>query len=117
MATKPQHVSEIYASQLEELCHGHPLWHPDGPSGADEIQIGDVGYIHNGQFIELFKARYETEDPQNAKNSKNGRIPSAHRALPKIACNNILTRTRYMEPDVYTTKSMKHKAVKPGIGG
>ena len=34
---KPQHISEVYASQLEDFCQGYPLWSPSGPEGADEM--------------------------------------------------------------------------------
>lgn len=113
---KPQHISEVYASQLEDFCQGYPLWSPSGPEGADEIGIGDVGYIREGQFVELFKGKYTKDDPLNARNCERGRIPSLHDPLPKNAYHNLLRTARDMEPNMYTTKSLRSNKVMPEAG-
>ena len=113
---KPQHISEVYASQLEDFCQGYPLWSPSGPEGADEIDIGDVGYIREGQFVELFKSKYAKDDSHNARNRELGRIPSLHDPLPKNAYQNLLRTARDMEPNMYTTKSLGSNEIKPAAG-
>ena len=47
--------TEVYRTQLAKYAHlGHALWRP-GPETSDgDIQIGDVGYFHEGSFIRLF---------------------------------------------------------------
>lgn len=44
---------EIYARQLFKLGRGYPLWEPE-PSSNGEINIGDVGYVHQGCFYRIF---------------------------------------------------------------
>ncbi|KAI0092685.1 WD40-repeat-containing domain protein [Irpex rosettiformis] len=116
MAAKPQHISEIYASQLEEFRQGYALWSPSGPEGADEIDIGDVGYILEGQFVEMFKGKYARDDSQNARNLRKHRIPLSHEPLPERAYSNLLRAARDMEPNMYSTKSMKHDTMQPQAG-
>lgn len=116
MATKSLHISEVYASQLEEFRQGHPLWCPSGPEGADEIDLGDIGYIWEGQFVELFKGKYARDHPANAKNRQYNRVPPSHERLPERAYIRPLRSTRDMEPDMYTTKSMKHQKIQPSAG-
>jgi hypothetical protein len=110
------HISELYASQLQELVFGYPLWFPEGYSDSDDIEIGDVGYINEGGFKELFKAKYAHDDPLNAKNLSQNRIPSTHQPLPENAYSNILKHKNYLDPDIYSSKSMKHNKLKPAVG-
>lgn len=49
------HASEIYLTQLRTLGEGDALWFPE-PHTTGEVQIGDVGYVHQGAFIRLFNA-------------------------------------------------------------
>ncbi|KAI0349454.1 hypothetical protein OH77DRAFT_1365948, partial [Trametes cingulata] len=59
---------DIYAEQLTHLGYGYPLWVPDPAPGTSPIEIGDVGWIKDGEFVPLFNAlRGENESqPMNA---------------------------------------------------
>ncbi|KAH9950735.1 hypothetical protein B0H21DRAFT_685940 [Amylocystis lapponica] len=57
---------EIYAEQLFQRGHGHPLWDPQ-PTKHGEVLIGDVGYMRNGRFYRLFNATRSAEDEINRR--------------------------------------------------
>lgn len=58
------HHSQIYSSTLSTaLQEGYPLWFPE-PHDTGEVQIGDVGYIHEGAFVRLFNVN--SADPSHA---------------------------------------------------
>ncbi|KAI0337165.1 WD40 repeat-like protein [Trametopsis cervina] len=113
MATS-RHISEIYAAELEELAQGYPLWYPDGHDGADDIDIGDVGYITEGAFVELFKSKYRYDEPENTKNLDN--IPPSHEPLPPKAYSKVLMKEDWMDPNLYASRSVKHKRIAPAAG-
>ncbi|KAI0323503.1 hypothetical protein GY45DRAFT_1349778 [Cubamyces sp. BRFM 1775] len=70
MSTPPW---DIYAQQLEPLGYGYPLWTPDPAPGAAQVDIGDVGFIKDGEFIALFNIfRGEGEE------QPRGRVPTGH---------------------------------------
>ena len=48
---------DIYAEQLFPLGYGHPLWSPGN------IRLGDVGYLAEGQFHNLFNTVKKPSDP------------------------------------------------------
>ncbi|GJE99313.1 WD40 repeat domain-containing protein [Phanerochaete sordida] len=50
---KPLTPDEVYASSLESLGLGYPLWCPE-PHISGEPQVADVGFLHEGKFIRLF---------------------------------------------------------------
>lgn len=54
MITRPDslHPSTIYDSELRCFHEGRAQWFPE-PHSTGEVQIGDVGYIKNGQFVRL----------------------------------------------------------------
>lgn len=45
----------IYAKELFPRRHGYALWHPEHTKSG-ELQIGDVGYLHDGAFYRMFSA-------------------------------------------------------------
>ena len=111
------HISEVYATQLEDQLHGYPLWFPEGPKDSGDIEIGDVGYIRDGQFIELFKAKYARDDGHNARNLQRNRIPVTHEPLPEMAYSEIVKNEHYIEGETMcTSKSLKHREMKPSAG-
>ncbi|KAI0337166.1 WD40 repeat-like protein [Trametopsis cervina] len=109
-----KHVSEIYAVEMEDLGQGHPLWYPDGHNNADDIDIGDVGYIRDGAFVELFKSKYDRDDPANMKNLDN--IPASHEPLPIKAYAKVITKEGWMHPKLYVSKSIKYEEMEPSAG-
>jgi hypothetical protein len=67
---------ETYANALITKGHGHPLWEPD-PGDDPDVELGDVGYIHDGRFIRLFNASAGSDDPRNYLG-----LPQGHSPLP-----------------------------------
>ena len=57
---------DIYAEQLWNLGYGHPLWSPEPCSQHGEVQLGDIGYLRDGEFCFLFNCMKEANDPVNA---------------------------------------------------
>lgn len=55
---------DIFAGQLGDLGYGHPLWVPDPAPGAAQVEIGDVGYIKDGEFLPLFNAFRKADKAQ-----------------------------------------------------
>ncbi|KAI1791420.1 WD40 repeat-like protein [Ganoderma leucocontextum] len=65
MAANTQHAWTVYANQLFPQGYGYPLWQPDpDPTAAREISIGDVGWMSNGGFFQLFNARMREQESQ-----------------------------------------------------
>ena len=65
----------IYAKQLFPMRHGYPLWHPEIERDRGlEVQIGDVGYLHEGVFIRIFNATLPREHPDHARFG----VPNGH---------------------------------------
>ena len=62
MSTTPW---DIYAEQLFPVGYGHPLWIPE--PNEREVQIGDVGWLKEGEFRALFNSMKRSDDPVNAK--------------------------------------------------
>ena len=55
---------DIYAAQMFHHGFGYPLWVPDPAPGAQEVDIGDVGWLRNGAFHPLFNAMKGSGDAQ-----------------------------------------------------
>ncbi|KAI0633109.1 hypothetical protein C8Q77DRAFT_1040359, partial [Trametes polyzona] len=55
---------DIYAEQLVHLGYGHPLWVPDPAPGKPPVEVGDVGWMNEGEFLPLFNAFREEHDAQ-----------------------------------------------------
>ena len=45
---------KIYEEELYSKGYGIPLWVPEPHNDGQEVQIGDVGYINDGQFVPMF---------------------------------------------------------------
>ena len=58
-------AAEVYAEQLNRLNYGYPLWHPEPPNDADEIHVGDVGFVRDGAFYRMFNALVPGDSPIN----------------------------------------------------
>ena len=65
----------IYAKQLLGMRQGYPLWHPEVERGQGlEIQVGDVGYLHEGTFIRFLNATLKADHPDH----KMFGVPDGH---------------------------------------
>ncbi|KAH9932555.1 uncharacterized protein B0H18DRAFT_986207 [Fomitopsis serialis] len=56
---------DVYAQELLPLGYGYPLWDPSPDPKAGEVEIGDVGFLENGQFMRLFNPTYSRDHPVN----------------------------------------------------
>ena len=56
---------DVYAQELLPLGYGYPLWDPSPDPHSGAIEIGDVGFIENGQFVRLFNPTLPREHPVN----------------------------------------------------
>ncbi|GJF00346.1 WD40 repeat domain-containing protein [Phanerochaete sordida] len=52
---------EVYATNLEVLGLGYPLWCPE-PHDSGELHLADVGFLHEGKFIRLFNLDLSSPD-------------------------------------------------------
>ena len=56
----------VYRDQLTALSHGLALWNPDPPKKIySNVEIGDVGYLHEGTFIRMFNVKLPWDHPSN----------------------------------------------------
>ena len=56
----------VYRDQLSALSHGVALWNPAPQRRIYErVSIGDVGYLHEGQFIRMFNVTLPSNHPSN----------------------------------------------------
>ena len=62
----------VYAEQLVNRGYGLPLWRPEPVTPTDEVEIGDVGYVSEGEFIRLFNTMKPAGDPLNANGVPSG---------------------------------------------
>ncbi|KAI1785149.1 hypothetical protein LXA43DRAFT_900376 [Ganoderma leucocontextum] len=54
----------IYADELLHHGHGYPLWMPDPDPSVMEVEIGDVGWLHEGGFYQMFNSMKAEGEPQ-----------------------------------------------------
>jgi len=55
-------------------AYGYPLWEPDPGNLYPPVEVGDVGYIHEGRFHRLFNVLL----PAEHKSHKNFGVPANH---------------------------------------
>ena len=84
---------DIYAQQ--QYCHklGYPLWVPDPAPEMDEIHIGDVGWLEEGEFLPLFHA---IDDPP--RKQPRGDVPTDHTPFEKEHIHLRGPRERITQP-------------------
>ncbi|TFK89205.1 WD40 repeat-like protein [Polyporus arcularius HHB13444] len=92
MSTTPW---DIYAEQLLPVGYGHPLWIPE--PNEREVEIGDVGWLNNGEFRALFNSMKPHDDPINLDkgvppdfkvfNPRNLSIHNTERIGQKMVCS------------------------------
>ena len=52
----PSAYWDIYAEELLHYRYGYPLLVPEPDRSVSEVEIGDVGYLHEGGFYQLFNS-------------------------------------------------------------
>ncbi|KAJ3554116.1 hypothetical protein NM688_g3274 [Phlebia brevispora] len=101
-------AAEIYAEQLNSLSLGHPLWFPD-PTAEGEVQIGDVGYIHDGRFRRLFNITRGRDHRWNFRG-----VPEGFEPLDAIGGMRLNDRN-FLSPGVLGSSSMRTTLVTPSV--
>ena len=63
----------IYADQLLYHGYGYPLWMPDFDPSVSEAEIGDVGWLQDGGFYQMFNSMKAKGEAQ-----LRGAVPSGY---------------------------------------
>ena len=89
----------IYASQLWKHGFGHPLWIPE--PNEREVEVGDVGWLSEGEFRPLFNSRKPGDDPMNL-----GKVPDNYTRFdpPHLS---VITGAPIMQEMIYSDSIRK----------
>ena len=89
MAQQSAHY-DIYRQELGRAYpgFGYALWVPSPGEQNTPVEVGDVGFIRQGQFHRLFNALL----PANHESHENYRVPEAHEPL-RLTVTNHINRT------------------------
>ena len=93
---------DVYAQQLIMLGHGYPLWKGTPSNCQPGVQIGDVGYLSEGEFIRLFNAMASADDPLNA-----GGVPSSYAPFVKGDKARIVRTPNFIMPNTLCSRSIR----------
>jgi hypothetical protein len=78
---------DIFREQLAikyPAC-GHALWEPTPGTGHGRVEVGDVGFIREGQFHRLFNALLPEDHPSHHEFG----VPQYHEVLIPSVSNHI----------------------------
>jgi len=69
VATYSMAHHDIFREQLtiKYPTHGHALWEPSPGKLYSPVEVGDVGYVREGQFHRLFNALLAADHPSHRK--------------------------------------------------
>ncbi|KAL7278405.1 hypothetical protein ACG7TL_007402 [Trametes sanguinea] len=100
----------IYAEQLEGLQYGFPLWVPDPAPQMKPVELGDVGWVREGEFIPVFNAFRAAEDSQPWEETPDGFVPLSTRGLAFIGPREKIGQT------LLCSNSIKQRAASTNLG-
>lgn len=104
------HTSEVYAGELKKtLKEGDALWFPE-PLAGGEVQIGDVGYMHEGAFIRLFNVVDPEKYPVPTATEPDI-LPEQFEPLNDRRAKRLDERPRALGPGPYKSKSVVTRTV------
>ncbi|KAI9060353.1 hypothetical protein FKP32DRAFT_1047338 [Trametes sanguinea] len=103
----------IYAEQLEGLEFGYPLWVPDPAPQMQPVELGDVGWVREGEFIPIFNAFRSAQDSQPWDATPHGFAPLSRRGLSFIGPREKISQT------LLCSNSIKQRegSTSLGVGG
>ncbi|KAI0673302.1 hypothetical protein C8Q78DRAFT_716000 [Trametes maxima] len=101
---------DIYAEQLTPLRYGYPLWVPDPSPGKPPVQLGDVGWIREGQFLPLFNVFRDADD-----NQPRGAVPSGFTPL-NLSDITVEGPREKISQKVVCSRSIRQNDVSGGVG-
>lgn len=114
----PVHASQIYATELANLKHGHPLWIPEGSDRFPDIVIGDVGYINSvGIFEYFFNVQEKYKDDPGRK--MKFFIPESECEYFNFGDKTSEPQTvvNYLRPGEHCSRTMKKIELEGSLGG
>lgn len=120
MSPSIRHASAVYADELAYLKEGHAIWIPEGPNDSAEVQLGDVGYINAyGAFIFLFSVDKRNENIAGRRMAKYPRLAEClyFNFEDTLSSDTIITYDKYMQPEVYKSRTVKTKQFGETAGG
>ncbi|RDX46028.1 YVTN repeat-like/Quino protein amine dehydrogenase [Lentinus brumalis] len=91
---------DIYAEELFPICYGHPLWIPE--PNQREVEIGDVGWIQDGEFCALFNAMKPQNDPVNVDKGVPLDFKIFSPIRPYMLTGNKITQNRVYSRSIHT---------------
>lgn len=90
---------DVYAKELLHCNLGRALWVPEPSPVNGPTQVGDVGYVEEGQFILLFNASLPPDDARQSRGVPTGferlEIPGTH------------TIGAYLQPQILHSTTMR----------
>jgi hypothetical protein len=104
---------DIFREQLaiKYPASGHALWEPSPRRGQDRVQVGDVGFIREGEFHRLFNALLSADHPTHDELG----VPQYHEPLVPSVSNHIsksvLSCNHYCSVDVTMETEPDHLAL------
>ncbi|KAH9003548.1 hypothetical protein EDB86DRAFT_2799022 [Lactarius hatsudake] len=104
---------DTYRDQLASLYHGHALWMPDPAGLYDRVQVGDVGYVKQGQFLRMFNALLPADDNAQVYGVPGGYVPLNMGPFNNIRALN-LSHGDYCSNTVTVDRGGRHRAAGPG---
>jgi hypothetical protein len=103
---------DIFRDQLatKYSANGHALWEPRPRKGHGRVEIGDVGFIREGQFHRLFNALLSADHPSHKKLG----VPEDHEhlipSMPDHINSSVLGRNNYYSFGVTMDTELDYRA-------
>ena len=96
---------QLYTEALLSGIRGRALWNPNpGVNGETNVSnpaiaIGDVGYLHMGQFQRLFNVHLSGDDPTQGRD-----LPGGFEPLPREELRSVKYE---LAPQVFRSKEVR----------
>jgi hypothetical protein len=94
---------DIYREEIaiKYRSHGHALWVPSPGGLYPAVEVGDVGFIREGQFHRLFNALLPEDHPSH----KDFGVPEYHKPLDLNVPKHISVRK--LSPNNFRSRGVK----------
>ncbi|KAI0795104.1 hypothetical protein C8Q75DRAFT_803940 [Abortiporus biennis] len=93
-------ASELYVDQLGHLKYGYPMWRPESMD-MENVMVGDVGIITDGQFKHIFSA------PRSSSHMLNAGMPADKFEQLKFDNDSLEWKEKFIPEGVYSSKSLR----------
>lgn len=97
---------DVFRDQLaiKYPVHGHALWEPNSGELHHAIEVGDVGYIRQGNFLRLFNVLLPANHPSHQKFG----VPESHEPLKPGIVDHIDSST--LGPETFCSAGVTESA-------